>query len=45
MAPEHLASILTSIQIQLVDPKHEWKYRNAWFVYQCDMPMIIKRRA
>ncbi|KAJ5133982.1 hypothetical protein N7448_000997 [Penicillium atrosanguineum] len=31
-------------QIQLVDPKHEWTYRNAWFVYQYDMPMTIRRR-
>jgi hypothetical protein len=36
--------VLTCEQIQLVNPKDEWKYRNAWFVYQYDMPMFIRRR-
>jgi len=35
---------IDKFQIQLVDLKHEWKYQNAWFVYQYDMPMIIRRR-
>ena len=39
-----LWKLTCDIQIQLVDPKHEWKYRDAWFVYQYDMPMIIRRR-
>ncbi|OQD77186.1 hypothetical protein PENDEC_c003G06261 [Penicillium decumbens] len=39
-----IATLYNLFDIQLVDPKHEWKYRNAWFVYQYDMPMIIRRR-
>ena len=38
------ANWLTQTQLHLVDPKHEWSYRNAWFVYQSDMPMTITRR-
>ncbi|KAJ5949664.1 hypothetical protein N7454_001248 [Penicillium verhagenii] len=40
-----IATLYNLFDIQLVDPKHEWKYRDAWFVYQYDMPMIIRRRA
>ncbi|KAJ6002801.1 hypothetical protein N7451_005348 [Penicillium sp. IBT 35674x] len=40
-----IATLYSLFDIQLVDPKHEWKYRDAWFVYQYDMPMIIRRRA
>lgn len=36
--------VLTRLQMRLADPKHEWTYRNAWFVYQYDMPCIVKRR-
>ncbi|CAG8033226.1 unnamed protein product [Penicillium nalgiovense] len=39
-----IASLYSSFDIQLVDPKHEWNYQNAWFVYQYDMPMVIRRR-
>ncbi|KAJ5635329.1 uncharacterized protein N7484_008642 [Penicillium longicatenatum] len=39
-----IATLYSLFDIQLVDPKHEWKYRDAWFVYQYDMPMIIRRR-
>ncbi|KAJ6063912.1 hypothetical protein N7499_012592 [Penicillium canescens] len=39
-----IATLYSSFDIQLVNPKHEWKYRNAWFVYQYDMPMFIRRR-
>ncbi|OJJ39814.1 hypothetical protein ASPWEDRAFT_25610 [Aspergillus wentii DTO 134E9] len=39
-----IATLYSLFDIQLVDPKHEWKYRNAWFVYQYDMPMVIRRR-
>ncbi|KAJ5714927.1 uncharacterized protein N7483_012108 [Penicillium malachiteum] len=39
-----IATLYSSFDIQLADSKHEWKYRNAWFVYQYDMPMIIRRR-
>jgi cytochrome P450 len=37
-------TLILFFQIQLVDAKHEWKYHDAWFVYQWDMPMTIKRR-
>ncbi|KAH8658369.1 hypothetical protein BX600DRAFT_514862 [Xylariales sp. PMI_506] len=30
--------------IKLIDHNHQWKYYNAWFVYQWDMPMRISRR-
>ncbi|KAJ5281445.1 hypothetical protein N7478_006817 [Penicillium angulare] len=40
-----IATLYSLFDIQLVDSKHEWKYRDAWFVYQYDMPMIIRRRA
>ncbi|KAJ5324198.1 hypothetical protein N7476_002798 [Penicillium atrosanguineum] len=39
-----IATLYNLFDIQLVDPKHEWTYRNAWFVYQYDMPMTIRRR-
>ncbi|KAJ6179267.1 hypothetical protein N7519_009728 [Penicillium mononematosum] len=39
-----IASLYSLFDIQLVDPKHEWNYQNAWFVYQYDMPMVIRRR-
>ncbi|KAJ5342086.1 hypothetical protein N7541_011210 [Penicillium brevicompactum] len=39
-----IATLYSTFDIQLKDPNHEWKYRNAWFVYQYDMPMIIRRR-
>ncbi|ORY65879.1 benzoate 4-monooxygenase cytochrome P450 [Pseudomassariella vexata] len=38
------ATLYSLYDIKLVDPEHEWKYHNAWFVYQWDMPMIITRR-
>ncbi|EAW15320.1 cytochrome P450 [Aspergillus clavatus NRRL 1] len=39
-----IATLYSQFEIQLVDPNHEWKYRNAWFVYQSDMPVIIRPR-
>ncbi|KAJ5673992.1 hypothetical protein N7462_009431, partial [Penicillium macrosclerotiorum] len=39
-----IATLYNLFEFQLVDPNHEWKYRNAWFVYQYDMPMVIRRR-
>ncbi|KAI9367489.1 cytochrome P450 [Aspergillus egyptiacus] len=39
-----IATIYSTFDLQLVNPKHEWTYRNAWFVYQSDMPMKITRR-
>lgn len=36
---------LTKSQIKLVEQDHQWKYHDAWFVYQSDMPMRITRRA
>ncbi|KAJ5907895.1 hypothetical protein N7495_000577 [Penicillium taxi] len=39
-----IATLYNIFDIQLADPKHEWTSRNAWFVYQYDMPMIIQRR-
>ncbi|KAJ5320398.1 hypothetical protein PENANT_c010G10164 [Penicillium antarcticum] len=40
-----IATLYSLFDIQLVDPEHEWEYRNAWFVYQYDMPMLIRRRS
>ncbi|CAG8006660.1 unnamed protein product [Penicillium olsonii] len=39
-----IATLYSTFDIQLVDQGHGWKYHNAWFVYQYDMPMIIRRR-
>ncbi|KAL5340520.1 cytochrome P450 [Aspergillus crustosus] len=39
-----IATLYSTFDLHLVNPKHEWKYRNAWFVYQSDMPMTITRR-
>ncbi|KKK15010.1 hypothetical protein ARAM_007359 [Aspergillus rambellii] len=39
-----IATLYSAFDMQLVDPQHEWTYRNAWFVYQSDMPMTISRR-
>ncbi|KAK5089535.1 hypothetical protein LTR70_005929 [Exophiala xenobiotica] len=38
------ATLYSTFDMRLADPKHEWTYRNAWFVYQYDMPCIVKRR-
>ncbi|KAM5351200.1 hypothetical protein ACJ41O_003923 [Fusarium nematophilum] len=38
------ATLYSLYDIHLVDPKHEWNYRNSWFVYQQDIPMRISRR-
>lgn len=39
------ATLYSLYDIKLVDPKHKWKYHNAWFVYQWDMPMVLSHRA
>ncbi|KAL4788212.1 cytochrome P450 [Aspergillus varians] len=39
-----IATLYSTFDLRLVNSDHEWKYRNAWFVYQSDMPMIITRR-
>ncbi|KAL3491635.1 cytochrome P450 [Aspergillus germanicus] len=39
-----IATLYSSFDLRLIDPKHEWTYRNAWFVYQSNMPMTITRR-
>ncbi|KAL4962846.1 cytochrome P450 [Aspergillus stella-maris] len=39
-----IATLYSTFDLHLVNPKHEWTYRNAWFVYQNDMPMTITRR-
>ncbi|KAJ5570864.1 hypothetical protein N7535_004524 [Penicillium sp. DV-2018c] len=39
-----IATLYSSFDIQLVDPEHEWKCQTSWFVYQYDMPMVIRRR-
>ncbi|KGO53203.1 Cytochrome P450 [Penicillium expansum] len=41
-----IASLYSSFDVSdsTVDPNHEWTYQNAWFVYQYDMPMVIRRR-
>ncbi|KAL2829024.1 cytochrome P450 [Aspergillus cavernicola] len=38
-----IATHYGTFDLRLVNPKHEGKYRNAWFVYQSDMPMTITR--
>ena len=38
------ATLYSVFDLRLVDPNHEWKYRNAWFVYQYDMPCYVRRR-
>ncbi|KAL2005575.1 hypothetical protein VTN00DRAFT_10068 [Thermoascus crustaceus] len=38
------ATLYSLYDIRLVDPSHEWTYRNAWFVYQYDIPVIVSRR-
>ncbi|KAI7216642.1 benzoate 4-monooxygenase cytochrome-like protein P450 [Hortaea werneckii] len=37
-------TLFSLYDIKLADPAHEWTYKNAWFVYQYDMPMVITRR-
>ncbi|KAL4741810.1 cytochrome P450 [Aspergillus similis] len=39
-----IATLYSTFDLHLVNPEHEWTYRNAWFVYQENMPMIITRR-
>ncbi|KAH6645467.1 benzoate 4-monooxygenase cytochrome P450 [Truncatella angustata] len=39
-----IATMYSIYDIKLENRSHEWKYRNAWFIYQTDMPMIISRR-
>ncbi|KAL4881373.1 cytochrome P450 [Aspergillus karnatakaensis] len=39
-----IATLYSTFDLHLVNPKHEWSYRNAWFVYQNDMPMTVTRR-
>ncbi|CAN8105531.1 unnamed protein product [Discula destructiva] len=38
------ATLYSAFDIKLQNPDHVWKYHNAWFVYQWDLPMIITRR-
>ncbi|KAF2768767.1 cytochrome P450 [Teratosphaeria nubilosa] len=40
-----IATLYSLYDIKLVDPEHKWKYHDAWFVYQWDMPMILSRRS
>ncbi|KAI6905698.1 hypothetical protein KC318_g2685 [Hortaea werneckii] len=37
-------TLFSLYDIKLADPAHEWTCKNAWFVYQYDMPMVITRR-
>ncbi|KAI7155279.1 hypothetical protein KC349_g7108 [Hortaea werneckii] len=37
-------TLFSLYDIKLADPAHEFIYKNAWFVYQYDMPMVITRR-
>ncbi|KAH8689149.1 cytochrome P450 [Talaromyces proteolyticus] len=39
-----IATLYSLYDIKLVDQDHEWKYLNAWFVYQHDIPVTITRR-
>jgi cytochrome P450 len=38
------ATLYSVFDMRLIDPEHVWKYRNAWFVYQYDMPCYVKKR-
>ncbi|KAF3763420.1 cytochrome P450 [Cryphonectria parasitica EP155] len=38
------ATLYSVFDIKLQDTSHKWKYHDAWFVYQWDMPMLITRR-
>ncbi|KAG6263688.1 hypothetical protein E4U49_002137 [Claviceps purpurea] len=38
------ATLFALFHFSLPDINHEWTHRNAWFMYQQDMPMIIRRR-
>ncbi|KAH8812220.1 putative cytochrome P450 [Xylogone sp. PMI_703] len=38
------ATLYSLFDIKLVDNNHEWKYYDAWFVYQWDIPMTVSRR-
>ncbi|KAK2766812.1 hypothetical protein FQN54_006126 [Arachnomyces sp. PD_36] len=38
------ATLYSIYDIKLANPDHKWKYHDAWFVYQEDMPMVITRR-
>ncbi|KAG5948920.1 hypothetical protein E4U53_006106 [Claviceps sorghi] len=39
-----MATLYTLFHINLPDTGHEWTCRNAWFMYQKNMPMVIRRR-
>ncbi|KAK2594760.1 hypothetical protein QQS21_007507 [Conoideocrella luteorostrata] len=40
-----MATLYSLFDINLPDVNHEWKYFNSWFMYQSDMPMIIRRQS
>ncbi|KAK4126023.1 cytochrome P450 [Parathielavia appendiculata] len=39
-----VATLYRAFDIRLLRTDHEWKYCNSWFMYQTDIPMVIKRR-
>ncbi|TVY47545.1 Cytochrome P450 monooxygenase [Lachnellula occidentalis] len=38
------ATLYSLFDIELVNNNHAWKYHNAWFVYQYNIPMTVSRR-
>lgn len=40
-----IATLYSLFDIHLVDINHQWNHFNSWFMYQSDMPMIIRRRS
>lgn len=38
------ATLYSVFDMRLCDRDHVWTYRNAWFVYQYDMPCYVRRR-
>ncbi|KAI6779237.1 uncharacterized protein J7T54_007764 [Emericellopsis cladophorae] len=39
-----VATLYSTFDVKLEDPRHEWTYCNAWFMYHSDMPMILTAR-
>ena len=39
-----IATLYSEFDVRFEKPGHEWKYFNAWFMYQSDMPMVLERR-
>ncbi|KAI9896840.1 hypothetical protein N3K66_007862 [Trichothecium roseum] len=38
------ATLFSKFDVKLTSQDHEWKYFNAWFMYQSDIPVTLTRR-